>query len=317
MIVAASVALEIAHLLRDRPADWAGRYLVWASKLMRQTPSPTPTAAERGWYLASVAGTEELDEPQALTWGDASGSAVLEPLRRSIGDGGQLAAALRRFPDEPRFLLARVVAMEWRLRDGWELAPSYIELARTNAALRVPTDPRSDDDITLVEIQRTAARTMRALATIPDVVREYQALAVHEGLRAEIELHVGGLESRAMRGPKALDHLRRVPALTEEPYLLYLSQLLIGRTLHNMGDTAGAVSALERAVAIVPNARAAVTWLAAELLMSQNATDRDRAYPLLAGAYLAGTSVDPWRLYLHGDARLWPTYMAQLRKALQ
>jgi tetratricopeptide (TPR) repeat protein len=158
---------------------------------------------------------------------------------------------------------------------------------------------------------------MRALAGIPDVIREYQGLMTHEGLRAEIELHLGGLESRLMRPSRALEHLRRVPDLTNEPYLLYLSQLLTGRTLHNAGDTAGAAAAFERAVAIVPNARAAATWLAAELLMSESASERDRAYPLLEAAYIREPTADPWRLYLHGDARLWPAYMAQLRKALQ
>jgi hypothetical protein len=44
-IVASAVALEIAHVLRDKPSDWPGRYLVWASKLMRQNPSAVPSAA--------------------------------------------------------------------------------------------------------------------------------------------------------------------------------------------------------------------------------------------------------------------------------
>lgn len=316
-IIAAAVALELAHLLRDKPADWAGRYLVWASKLVRQDPPQIPSAAERLWYLASVAGMEELDQPSALAWGRESGSSVLNFMSRSLGDGGQVAIALRRFPDEPRFHLARVALMEWRLWDLWGHTPSYIELARTNVGLRVPTDPRSDDDITLQMIRDTAAVTVRALAGISETIREFQALATHEAMRAEIELHVGGLESRAMRWSTALDHLRRVPDLTNEPYLLHLSQLLIGRTLHNMGDNAGAAAAFERAVRIVPNARAATTWLAAELLMSENSTDRDRAYPLLQGAYSGEGSDDPWRLYLHGDARLWSSYMAQLRQALR
>ena len=316
-IIAASVALEIAHLLRDKPADWAGRYLVWASRLMLQSVSSTPSERERLWYLACLAGMEELDEPQALTWGQETGSAVLAPMARSLGAGGQLAIALKRFPDEPRFQLTRVVAMEFRLRDQWGLEPSYLELARANAAVRVPTDPRSDDDITAVEVRNTAVRTMSALANIPVVIREYQALAMHEGLRAEIHLHIGGLESRLMRWPEALGHLRRVSGLTDEPYLLYLAQLLTGRTLHNMGDNAGAVTAFESATALVPHARTATTWLAATLWTSETSAERDRAYPLLERVYVEKPAEDPWRLYLHGDARLWPTYMAQLRQALQ
>jgi len=316
-LVAASVALEIAHLLREKPADWAGRYLVWASKLVRQSPPTTPSTAERFWYLACVAGMEELNDSGALAWGHSTGSTVLGQMSRSLGDGGQLALALRRFPEEPRFLIARVVSMEWRLRDDWGFAPSFLELSRINAALRVPTDPRSDDDITMQEVQRTAATTMRALAEIPDVISQFQALAGYESLRAEIDLHVGGLESRLMRTSSALERLRRVRTQTTEPFLLYLSEFLIGRTLHNIGDHAAAAVAFERAVAIVPNSRSATTWLAAELLMSDNPTERDRAYPLLRGAYHREPTPDPWRLYLRGDARLWTTYMAQLRNALQ
>src|SRR5688572_21564268 len=35
-LVAASVALEIAHLMRDQPADRAGAYFAWASKVVRE-----------------------------------------------------------------------------------------------------------------------------------------------------------------------------------------------------------------------------------------------------------------------------------------
>ena len=100
-------------------------------------------------------------------------------------------------------------------------------------------------------------------------------------------------------------------------YLRYLSQYFIGDTLQAMGDHAGALDAFERAAQMMPRVRSAATQVAAELLLVGRVADRDRAYELLQAAYAADAPDDPWRLYSHGDARLWPTYMAQLRQALR
>jgi tetratricopeptide (TPR) repeat protein len=120
-----------------------------------------------------------------------------------------------------------------------------------------------------------------------------------------------------MNWSAALGHLQSVATVTNDAYLRYLSQYFIGRTFHEMGNAASAVQAFERAVAIVPSARAASTHLAVELFLSDRAADRDRAYPLLQAAYADTALDDPWRLYLHGDAWLWPSYMTKLREALR
>ena len=125
-IVAASVALELAHLLRDDPPDWAGQYLLWASLAMRQSSARTPNEEERLWHLACVAGMEELDQPWVLTAGDESPSSTFAPLGRAIGKGGELAIATRRFPDEPRFRLARAAFLESTLT-RFDLTPDYLE----------------------------------------------------------------------------------------------------------------------------------------------------------------------------------------------
>ena len=84
-----------------------------------------------------------------------------------------------------------------------------------------------------------------------------------------------------------------------------------------MGDRLGAVDALSEAQRILPNAESAATLLAAELLLSDRGADRDQVYPLLAAAYSVDAPTDPWRLFRHGDARLWSVYMAALREALR
>jgi hypothetical protein len=44
--------------------------------------------------------------------------------------------------------------------------------------------------------------------------------------------------------------------------------------------------------------------------------DWNRAEAALRSANAPGAPDDPWRLYHHGDARLWPKYMSALREAL-
>jgi tetratricopeptide (TPR) repeat protein len=303
-LVAASVALEMAHLLRDQPYERAGRYLVWASLLMRKNAAATRSATERLWYLASMAGMEELDSPWVLVTGSRTGIA------RALGPGGHLAVALQRFPDESRFQLARV-ASEWRLARS-DLVPSYLAFARAHATTFIPEDG-SWEAIARNEALGTLAR----LAQVPDVKKDFEALGQSEAIGADVELYVGYLESVAMNWLSALDHLRRVPALTREPYLLYLSHYFTGRTHQHMNERLAAMDAFERAVQVVPNGRSAATQLAVELLLSGRASDRDRAYALLEGAHSEFAPDDPWRLFFRGDARLWPSYMAQLRQALR
>ncbi len=264
-IVAASVALEIAHLLRDQPADRAARYLAWASLVMRKNPPATTSVAERLWYLASVAGMEELDEPWALTAGGPTGNSMLGPIARSIGAAGHLAIAMRRFPDEPRLRLALVEASEWPLSSN-DAVPSFVNLARAHAADRVDEEPQPGEIDWALFMRNQARAILGVESRAPEVEQAYLELSTEPTLRPEIELHVGFLEGVRTNWAKALEHLSRVTTTTNEAYLRYLSAYLIGRTYQNTGDHTLAVTAFERAADIVPNARSAATQLAAELL---------------------------------------------------
>jgi tetratricopeptide (TPR) repeat protein len=309
-IVAASVAIEIAHRLHDEPPEWPAEYLVWVSRLMRTHSPAVPSPIERLWYLAVIAGTEELDDPWVLTTATRGrGNSTVENQFTDVNAGGQAAIAARRFPDEPRFRLARVEALEADVT--WaDAAPSFIDLLKASAATRAREEPHTG-------VWDQAPDLLRLYARIPDIVRAYESLDTDASLQAEVGLHVGFLESAAGNWDAALTRLRRVPALTDEVYLRYLSQYFIGRVYQKMGDHPAAEAAFEQAVRIVPNARSATVMLAAELMMSDRAADRNRAYSLLPSAYTDAAPTDPWRLYPHGDARLWPAYMARLREALR
>ncbi len=247
---------------------------------------------------------QELDDPWMLVIGSRYGIA------RPLGEGGHLAFATQRFPDEPRFKLARV-ASQWRPGRS-EFAPSYIAFARTHATKFIPEEGSWE-----AVARNEAFGTLTRFAQVADVKQDFEALASIETIRADVELHVGYLEMVAMNWLGALDHLRRVPALTSEAHLLYLSHYFIGRTHQHMNERLAAMDAFERAIQIVPNARSAATQLAVELLQSDRAPDRDRAYGLLAAANSDAAPDDPWRLFFKGDARRWPVYMAELRQALR
>jgi hypothetical protein len=326
VLVAASVALELAHLLRDQPTDRSARYLAWAGTIVRQRLTSAAGTAERQWYLTAIAGMEELDEPWALTSGARSGSSVLDPIARSLGDGGQLAIALKHFPDEPRFLLSKAEAAEWwALKDAEEIAlvPSYVALARRQAGQTVLDQtalPPGSRDITETWNGFAKARweeILREVGRAPQVEAEYRALDGVPDLQAEVELHLGYLGAVSSRWEDALSHLHFASEHSGEAYVRYLAVYLTGRIHQNMNNRSAALDAFEQAQSIVPNARSGASQLAVELLLTPDPSQQARAYALLQAANAGNGPDDPWRLFRHGDARLWPVYMAGLRATLR
>jgi hypothetical protein len=313
--VAASFGLEIAHLLHDEPPEWPAEYLIWASLAVQNGVPPVPTPLEHLWYLAAIAGMEELDEPWVLTTGARTGNSVLDPARRDMDPGGQAAIALERFPDEPRFRLPAVQAQEAEIGLWFDRAPAFTDFVRALAQKDAPSEPRTPEERWASGERYHAGRLLREYAQVPEIVQAYQRLWVYPTLRPEIALHVGFLAS-VSNPTVALDLLRQVPALTDERYLRYLAHYFTGRVFQRTGNPAAAIEAFDRAVQEVPNGRAASALLAGELMMRGGDGDRDRAYALLRGTYTNAAPIDPWRLYYHGDARLRTLYSAQLREAL-
>jgi tetratricopeptide (TPR) repeat protein len=299
-LIVATVALEIAHALRNEPADHAGEYLVWASDLMQDASPDVDREIQHLWYLASIAGMQEL-EPWVLAANEFSGNVRLHTQARKLGPGGQLARGLARFPDEPRFKLGQ--ALSRYAFQNETFVPDFFAWLREMAAQR--------DNY----FHYDAIEALGYFDKIPSVIEKLQPLSAYPELTAEVELHLGYLEAGQMHWQAALRHLQAA-SLTNEVYIRFLSQYVAGTTFRRMGDHASARASFERAAAIVPNARSASTQLAVELLLTDDANDRARAYPLLQAAYSDNGPADPWLLFYHGDARLWPTFMARLRKAL-
>jgi tetratricopeptide (TPR) repeat protein len=319
-VVAASVALELAHRLRKDPPELPGNYLVWASLVMRQA-SGLSSETDRAWHIAVLAGMEELDFPWILPVGTPAGNQALDLLRQRLGQGGQLAVSLKRFPDEPRFHLAQAEAAEGLglgYNTRWpRFVPAFLDLVKKDATSAVPEEPRSAAERSILARRQSAARTLAELSNLSRVQTGFQALIRFPELRGEIELHLGYLDAEGMQWTSALAHFAQVRNLTEEPYLRYLADYLTGRTLQATGELKSAREAFERAREILPHARSASTQLAVELLTTDSASDANRAYSLLRFAYAAPPPADPWELFDHGDARLWPVHMTRLQEALK
>jgi tetratricopeptide (TPR) repeat protein len=316
-IVAASVALEIAHVVHDEAPEWPGEYLVWAVRTVRANLAPAPTAAERAWYLAALAAMEELQTEAPLELPEGR-HVVLQRQHEVDRSGGLLGLAESRVPEEPRFKLAHVEALEYRI-GLFDRAPAFDDFLAHRAATGPPTDQRPIDAMdrkAAAERFDAVNRYLRGYARVPEIIRAYEGLSAYPTLRPEIALRIGVLES--ISNPhRALALLRSVPSGTSEAYLIYLCHYFAGRTFQRLGDHSAAIAEFEQALGVIPNARAATTMLCAELVLTGGAAERERAARLLRASLTGLAPPDPWALYYHGDARLWPVYVVRLRETLK
>jgi hypothetical protein len=195
-------------------------------------------------------------------------------------------------------------------------SPEHLAFVVSMAAATVHEYVPSPEAQYAVGVRNQAADLLERRARIPRILVAYDALNVHASLRAEVALHMGYLEAVRMNWAVAQAHLDRVRHLTDEAFLRYLGELFLGQVGQAIGDHPGAMAAFQRAQHIVPGARSALTLLAAELMLVGSLDDWNRAEAALRSANAPGAPDDPWRLYHHGDARLWPKYMSALREAL-
>jgi hypothetical protein len=190
------------------------------------------------------------------------------------------AHALKRFPDDHRLILARAIAAELRTwpdpRDG-----------------RTPRE-RSADGVGLAIARLNGARQF-------------------EELRAEAALHLGFMAIRNGDAAEALPYLREAESTNHDTFILHLVQLFRGRALERLNRTDEAISAYRAALAAEPGQTAQLA-LASALARTGRPQDAIR---VAAGATTSSWDrVDPWVAYGRGDARMWLTIVAQLRREL-
>lgn len=255
-LAAAVFALDVAYAALDTQWMTAERLIDWACALMREQ---TPSETERTFQLAVV--------------GLLEGSGRLDDLDE------HLAHARRRFPDEPRWLLADAFKSEW---EYWRLYLTMQGKADGGAP-----------GLVLPALERASAR--------PENHRE-------------VALRRGFVELSAGRHEQALALLARVPP-GDDPAQLYLAHLFTGWTLERQSRSEDAIAAFRAALDAVPHAQAAALHAAALLYQSG---DRAAADALVEAMLAEGTDVpDPWRIYGYGDLRRVPALIAELQRAIQ
>lgn len=258
-LVVGAVALTAANF--GGLWDWrTSRALIeWACELVRKNGSRSD--AERTFH-----------------WG---ATAILEAAADAAPLQAHVAHALRRFPSEPRFVLARGVATELRTwpdpRDG-----------------RTPRDR----DPTLVGQAVTRLSEAKYLKDVgAEALTRLAFMAIRNGNANE-----------------ALPYLRDAENAAPDPFVGYLIQLFKGRALERLGRPAEAIAAYRKAVAILP---AQTAQLALATALAKTGDHAGALTHAEAATRSTSVSTDPWIAYGRGDGRLWGDIAAQLRELIR
>jgi hypothetical protein len=313
---AVAAALEVAHALRDRPAEQPARYIHWAAKLVDQRRSSDVGELERLSYLACLATALELTDPWPLVVGQRTGARAVVALAESFGEGGLLAVAQRRFPAEQRFDLIAASYLETK-NLAIDPLPELLELAEQNIKIKIPIEPKSSAENTLVDLQWTASSIMRSVASSSELGALFARLTNVASISGEVALHQGVIDMRGRRLVEAAAAFERLEAASADPFVRFLAAHFLGRTEHYRGRQQAAIAAFERSMAIMPQARSSVTWLSALLMTTDSAADHDRAVELMTSVYQTPPVTDPLNLYSRGEARHRAAYLDLLRKRFQ
>lgn len=221
-----------------------------------------PDEFERYWHWAAVA--------------TAHGSLRTSEGRQVVDD------ARRRFPEEPRFVLARAIAgdQEWSLRD-----PRPLPRGQTRAPFKDAVEP--------------LYRAAMAFAQTADEARVRLAWGLHrQGAFAE-----------------AASLLQQVTMSDEDVPVAFLRHLFTGHSLTALGRHADAIAAYREAVRLVPAAPSARVSLMNTLLLTGKTEDRVEAEALAETIQTDRSPItDPWWTYWQGDYRFYPGLMRQLRE---
>jgi len=304
-LIAAAFALEIQYVRAERggwtrsegdPPCTGACVLEWACALLQSRG--VPDAVERTWMLASV----------ALAGGARDWAFLHTPLSppgpRTV-TRGHLVHAMARFPDEPRFRLARAVAQASRLAVLPEMdAPREGEL--TGPALSM-------------EIFRIVGPGMPPVADMRasqmDYARQlFTSVIADPSVGPEARMRVAYLDLRARAYNDALKQAREAAETATDPDVKYAARYLAAQAAQAIGDLTGAEALLTSALEVRPHSQSATLGLAA---LRYRRGDAEPAYGLIETAFRERPADDdPWRMFLYGDFARLPLLVAELRRQI-
>jgi hypothetical protein len=301
-LIAAAFALEAQRVRADRggwmrtdgePPCTGGCVLEWACALLQSRGAPD--AAERTWLLATVALAGGVRD-----WGFLQSPLTPPGPRTQLR--GHLLHAFVRFPEEPRFRLARAVAIASRLavlpemdapRDGELTGPApAFELTRINLPDLMMADPRTS--------QMDYAR------------QQLTSLLADPVVGPEARIRLAYLEYRARAYTEAGDLARKAANETTDSDLKYAARYLAAQAAQALGDLKDAEAQLTLALEARPNSQSATLGLAA---LQYRRGDAEPAYALVDATFRERPADDdPWRMFLYGDFTRLAPLVAELRQ---
>jgi tetratricopeptide (TPR) repeat protein len=306
VLVAAAFALETQYIRAERggwlrsdgePPCTGSCVLEWACALLQSRGAPDPV--ERTWLLATVALAGGVRE-----WGFLH--APLTPPAPRTQVRGHLIHALARFPDEPRFRLARAVAIASRLavlpemeapREGELTGPAWssTEIVRVvGPGVSLVGDIRA--------AQQDHART------------QLTSLLGDPSVGAEARLRLAYLDFRARAYQDARKEALEAGESATDADIKYSARYLAAQAAQALGDLKGAEALLASALEVRPHSQSATLALAA---LKYRRGDVEPAYALVESSFRerAGDD-DPWRMFLYGDFARLPSIIAELRRQI-
>ena len=231
--------------------------LDWAAALLQSGPAGPE---ERLWYMGTIAlaergGVTDLVERFALR-------------------------ALRRFPDEGRFALARGVAQDLRTwPEERDLRPFSVDPLVTST-----------------------------------LVSRYEEAMLLPSVRTEAILRLAYFDLRRGRIEPSLS---RFAAITDEPddvVLRFWLHLLKGRALEQANRLPEAIAQFQFALDAVPDAPSARSGLIAALAKARRPAEAARVAARALST--SASDVDPWTMYVLPDMRYWTAISEEIRKAV-
>lgn len=299
-LAAAAFALEFERIraergewLADGEQDCAGRCVIeWACTLLQSRGAADE--AERVWMLTSIALAHGVRDWSFLQ------APLAAPSDRTV-QTGHGHHALTRFPDDPRFRLARAVA-----------------LASRNAVTEERDAPRDGARATpmpgvVIGPAFLNSMTQRSRTRLSDYVKqELEALATDEIVGSEARVRLGYLHWVQGNEREALAAQSAAADAAKDPDVRYVANFLAAQAAQAMGDLPAAEARYRAALAARPYSQSATLALAALLYLRGDARE---AYEMVAASRAnLPRDDDPWRMFLYGHFSKLPALVSELRR---
>ena len=291
----AAVAGFVAELAGARLEDDWGRLsdlIEWTcAHILRAGP---PTEFERRWHMATTA---LAGRARVRVWllGPYARLPHQKPLKRAPSKDDppsplHLMHALERFPDDPHFQLARVVAWTW---------------GRDSEPMR---NMRAD-------WQRNIDRWAPSRAPQLEAITAFAPLTRIPEIAAEAWIRTGLIHVTVSDHAAALKAFETALPLANTPQLTYLAHFLAGRSLEALQQPDEAIAQYRRALDVVPSAESATIALASLLFLRG---DAEPSIAMIEKRFAAtDLTTDPGRLTGYGAYLHWPEIKAAMRAELK